>query len=201
MPHSSLIVVDVQRDFCPGGSLAIDHGDEIVPLLNGVIEAFDRTGLPIYFTRDWHPPNHCSFKSQGGKWPAHCVRGTYGAEFHRDLLIPGRAMVIDKGTEPDRDAYSGFDGTDLSDRLRKSGVTEVFLGGLATDYCVKETVLDALRDGMLVNLMLDCVRGVDLRKGDSQDAIGTMASHGARITDSKEAIGVIEKRAAMKSSI
>ena len=193
MSRPSLIVIDVQSDFCPGGSLAVDHGDEIVPVLNRAIEAFDRANLPIFFTRDWHPPDHCSFKSQGGIWPTHCVRDTPGAEFYRDLLVPGRAAVIDKGTEPDRDAYSGFDGTDLADKLRRSGVTEVFLGGLATDYCVKETALDALRAGMTVNLMLDCVKGVNLRKGDSQDAIRTLASRGVRISDSKEAIGAVRR--------
>jgi nicotinamidase/pyrazinamidase len=187
----SLVVVDVQRDFCPGGSLAVDRGDEIVPRLNRVIDAFIRAGLPIFFTRDWHPPDHCSFVGQGGKWPPHCVRGTPGADFHRDLEVPRGAVVIDKATEPDREAYSGFDGTDLADRMKKTGVTEVFLGGLATDYCVKETALGALREGISVDLMLDCVKGVDLRKDDSERTIRLLAERGVTLSSSSKAMDAV----------
>jgi nicotinamidase/pyrazinamidase len=192
MSRLSLIVVDVQRDFCPGGSLAVGHGDEIIPNLNRVIDAFNKVGAPIFLTRDWHPPNHCSFKSRGGIWPSHCVRGTPGAEFHQDLHVPPRATIINKAIEPDRDAYSGFDGTDLTIRMRRVGVIETFLGGLATDYCVKETTLDALKAGFVVDVMLDCVRGVNIGSNDSEITLQTLVRNGARQSSSQEAIDAIE---------
>ena len=189
--NASLIVVDVQRDFCPGGSLAVPHGDEVISPLNRVIESFAKANLPIFFTRDWHPSNHCSFEDQGGIWPVHCVQGTPGAEFHKGLLVPKRATIIDKATEANREAYSGFDGTDLADRLKKLGATTVFLGGLATDYCVKETSLGALREGLEVNLMLDCVRGVDVHESDSEGAIRMLVQRGVRVSSSKAAVDFI----------
>jgi nicotinamidase/pyrazinamidase len=192
LPITSLIVVDVQRDFCPGGSLAVLDGDKIVPPLNIVIDAFDKANLPIFFTRDWHPPNHCSFRDQGGIWPVHCVKGTPGADFHHNLLVPSGATIINKATEAKRDAYSGFDGTDLADRLKKQGVKRVFLGGLATEYCVKETSLDALRVRINVNLMLDCVRGVNVHEEDSEGAIRMLSQHGVQISSSKEAVDFIK---------
>jgi len=175
-------------DFCPGGGLAIEHGDEIVPRLNGVIRAFERAGFPIFFTRDWHPPDHCSFKNQGGKWPPHCVMGTPGARFHPDLRVPPGSAVISKASERDFEAYSAFQGTDLAQRLREEKVKEVFLGGLATDYCVKESCLDALASGFSVNVIEDCAKGVNVRKGDSALALDAMAAGGARMTTSTDVI-------------
>jgi nicotinamidase/pyrazinamidase len=156
-----------------------------------VINAFNRAGLPIFFTRDWHPPNHCSFEAQGGVWPPHCVRGTSGAEFHQELIVPREAIIVSKATEPDKEAYSGFDGTSLASSLKSIGVTEIFLGGLATDYCVKGTALDALREGVVVNLMLDCIKGVDLKKDDSERAIRLLVDQGVRLSNSKEAVDSI----------
>ena len=195
----ALIVVDVQRDFCPGGSLAVNYGDKIVPKLNKVIEAFQRAKLPIFFTRDWHPPDHSSFKSQGGVWPPHCVRGTTGAEFHPDLKVPPGLVIISKATNSRSEAYSGFQGTDLEKQLRDRRVDEVFLGGLATDYCVKESSLDALRARFNVNVLRDCVKGVNLRRNDSALALRTVEEQGARLVTSGEAIKQ-SQRAAMKES-
>jgi nicotinamidase/pyrazinamidase len=181
------LVVDVQRDFCPGGALAVRDGDRVVPGLNLVIGAFIRYGLPVFFTRDWHPPDHMSFRAQEGPWPPHCVQGTKGAEFHPGLLIPHGASVISKGDDPAEEAYSGFQGTDLAILLRGSGVKEVIIGGLATDYCVKETTLDALREGFGVEVLVDCVRPVDTHPGDGERAIAEMSEAGATLTTSSEA--------------
>ncbi len=187
---TALVVVDVQRDFCPGGSLAVKDGDKVVPKLNKVIEAFSAAGLPVFFTRDWHPPNHTSFKSQGGIWAPHCVKGTPGAEFHPKLKVPQGAVVVSKGTEPNLEAYSGFQGTDLGKRLKELGVREIFLGGLTTDYCVKESSLDALGIGLGVNVLNDCIRGVDVHGGDSTLALREIATMGARVVSSSDAMKI-----------
>ncbi|HEX8685937.1 MAG TPA: isochorismatase family protein, partial [Pyrinomonadaceae bacterium] len=138
----ALIVVDVQNDFCPGGSLAVERGDEVVAPLNRLIEEFLRRGEPVYKSRDWHPARTKHFSAYGGTWPAHCVQGTRGAEFHEDLSRDPRVRVVSKGLG-DEDSYSAFDGTTLAEDLRRQGIREVWVGGLATDYCVKNTVLDA----------------------------------------------------------
>ena len=182
--RTALVVVDVQRDFCDGGTLAVVGADALVPKINAVIDAFSRASLPIFFTRDWHPSNHISFKAQGGPWPPHCVRGSQGAAFHPRLKVPPKAVVIDKGIEPDSEAYSGFQGTDLAKRLKENNVDEMVIGGLTTDYCVKETVLDALDCGLTVSVLEDCVRGVDQRAGDSDQALREMAAKGARLIQS-----------------
>lgn len=176
---SALIVVDVQRDFCPGGALPVPEGDRVVPILNRYIQRFEAAGAPIYATRDWHSPNHTSFKPEGGPWPPHCVQNTRGAELHRDLRLPKGARIISKATDPGREAYSGFDGTGLGEELRQGGVGRVFVGGLATDYCVKSTVLDALRLGFEAVLLEDAIRGVDVEPGDSVRAVGEMVTKGA----------------------
>jgi nicotinamidase/pyrazinamidase len=126
----------MQNDFLPGGSLAVTQGDEVVPVLNHYIHAFKENRLPIFATRDWHPSDHCSFKAQGGPWPPHCVQDSKGAEFTPDLQLPEDVVIISKATIPEKDAYSGFDGTDLHDRLQVLGIKRLFIGGLATDYCV-----------------------------------------------------------------
>ena len=176
----ALIVVDVQRDFCPGGALPVPRGDEVIPVLNEYLERFRRAGAAIYATRDWHPPSHKSFREYGGEWPPHCIQGTEGAEFHPNLKLPSDALIISKATEPDKEAYSGFEGTNLKESLEGRGVKRVFVGGLATDYCVKSTVLDALKYGFEVFLLVDAVRGVDLQPGDSERAIEEMARRGAK---------------------
>jgi nicotinamidase/pyrazinamidase len=178
---SALIVVDVQKDFCPGGSLPVPHGDNIVLVLNKYIQQFDGKDAPIYATRDWHPPNHSSFTSQGGPWPPHCVQNTEGAEFHEDLKLPKRTVIISKATDPNTEAYSGFDGTNLGEALRRKGVRRVFVGGLATDYCVKSTVLDAVQLGFETVLLEDATRGVDVKLGDSERAIEEMKAKGVHM--------------------
>lgn len=177
--NSALIVVDVQNDFCPGGALSVPEGDRVVPVLNRYIHKFTERGLPVYFTRDWHPENHVSFKSQGGIWPPHCVQGTEGARFHFELFIPSTAVIVSKGTAPQADAYSGFQETDLYDQLKRRGIRQLFIGGLATDYCVKSTVLDALKGGFEAILLSDGSKGVDVNAGDSERAIEEMLKEGA----------------------
>lgn len=186
--RAALIVVDVQADFCPGGALAVRYGDQVVPRLNKIIEAFEGSGLPIFFTRDWHPPNHISFRSQGGPWPPHCTQGSTGAKFHPELRVPRDAGIISKGDRPSKEAYSGFQGTDLEARLRKLGVDGLLVGGLATDYCVKETTLDALRAGFSVEVLKDCVRPVDAKPGDGARAIAEMRKAGANLVTSSKAV-------------
>ena len=200
MPRASLLVVDVQRDFCPGGALAVKGGDRVVARLNRVTSAFHQAGLPIFFTRDWHPRNHCSFRDRGGTWPSHCVAGTPGAEFHPDLQVPLGSIIISKATDPNEDAYSGFQGTELEAELRRVGADELFIGGLATDYCVKQTCLGALERGFAASVMTDCVKGVNLSTGDSEAALRAMSSRGAKLVTSADAIRVCRRAAMMSSS-
>lgn len=176
----ALVVVDVQNDFLPGGRLEVPRGDEVVPVLNEYLVAFERTRLPIFATRDWHPPNHCSFRAYGGPWPPHCVAGSQGAAFAPSLKLPASTTVITlKGTEPDRDAYSGFDRTDLDARLRDAGVRRLFIGGLATDYCVLHTVKDGLAHGYAVLLLQDAIRAVNVQPDDGRKAEDEMIRLGA----------------------
>lgn len=176
----ALLIVDVQNDFLPGGSLAVAGGDEVVPALNGYIRAFESRGLPVYATHDWHPERHCSFREQGGPWPPHCVAGTAGAEFPEALRLPSSTTLIAKAVSPDKDAYSGFQDTDLEQRLRGAGIRRLFVGGLATDYCVLNTVRDALRLGYEVFLLSDAIRAVNVEAGDGLRAEEEMVSLGAR---------------------
>ncbi len=176
----ALIAVDVQRDFLPGGSLAVPEGDAVIPALNRYLAAFAAHALPVFATRDWHPTKHCSFKAQGGIWPPHCVAATRGAEFARDLALPQAAVIVSKAAMPEADAYSGFGGTDLAARLRAVCATRLFIGGLATDYCVLNTVKDALTEGFEVLLLADAIRAVDVKPGDGARALGEMQQLGAR---------------------
>ena len=178
----ALIVVDVQRDFLPGGSLAVPDGDAVVPVLNHYMARFSSAGLPVIATRDWHPENHSSFKAQGGPWPPHCIRGTPGAEFAPGLRLPDDVVIVSKAAH-DEDAYSAFDGTKLAMQLRAQGVKRVFVGGLATDYCVLETVRDALKAGFDVVLLGDAIRAVGLQPHDESNALATMQAAGASVID------------------
>lgn len=175
----ALIIVDLQRDFLPGGALPVPHGDEVVPVVNAYIRLFRDKGLPIVATRDWHPPNHCSFREQGGSWPLHCVQGTSGAQFALGLELPPDVLIVSKATNFQEEAYSGFQGTDLHERLKSLGVRRLFVGGLATDYCVLSTVKDALALGYGVFLLKDAIRAVDAHPGDGDRAIEDMVSLGA----------------------
>ena len=176
----ALIVVDVQNDFCPGGALAVERGDEVIAPLNRLIGEFLGRGEPVYQSRDWHPARTRHFADHGGTWPAHCVQGTRGAEFHPDLLADPRVHVVSKGLG-DEDSYSAFDGTTLAEDLRRRGVEEVWVGGLATDYCVKQTVLDALREGFRVRALSGAMRAVNLRPGDDERALAEMRAAGAEV--------------------
>ncbi|MBX6421634.1 MAG: nicotinamidase [Nevskia sp.] len=180
-PGDALLIVDVQNDFLPGGALAVPHGDQVVPSLNRYIARFRAAQLPVFATRDWHPPDHCSFRAQGGPWPAHCVAGTAGARFAAALELPASAQIVSKAQRPERDAYSGFEGTDLDARLRAAGVRRVFVGGLATEYCVLNTAKDALRHGYAVVLLLDAVRAIDAQPGAGARALEELRRLGARL--------------------
>jgi nicotinamidase/pyrazinamidase len=178
----ALIVVDVQNDFCPGGALAVAHGDEVVAPLNKLIEEFLEQGEPVFKSRDWHPEKTRHFSAYGGTWPVHCVQNTKGAEFHPDLMDDIHIRVISKGLG-DEDCYSAFDGTNLALELRRLGVEEVWVGGLATDYCVKDTVLDALKEGFQVKALEDAMRSVELHPGDGKRAIQEMREAGACVVN------------------
>jgi len=176
----ALLIVDVQNDFLPGGSLAVPRGDEVAPVLNRYLQIFTAQNLPVYATRDWHPERHCSFKAQGGIWPPHCVAGTCGAEFAAALQLPPSATIVSKATTAEQDAYSGFQGTGLDAQLRAANIRRLFIGGLATDYCVLNTVRDALKLGYEVFLLADAIRAVDVQPGDGQRAEQEMLGLGAR---------------------
>lgn len=177
---AALVIVDVQRDFCPAGALAVPRGDEVVPLLNAYIKLFRARNSMVVATRDWHPPDHCSFKHRGGPWPPHCVQETAGAAFHPDLELPADALIISKGTRRDAEAYSGFEGTHLARDLTLRAVRALYIGGLATDYCVKATVLDGLAAGFDVFFLEDASRGIDAKAGDCDQAVAAMRSRGAK---------------------
>lgn len=176
----ALTIVDVQNDFLPGGSLAVPHGEEVVPALNRYIRIFQEKALPIFATRDWHPSNHCSFKAQGGIWPPHCIQETRGAEFPPDLRLPEDAVIISKAVTPEKDAYSGFEGTDLHDRAQALGLKRLFIGGIATDYCVLNTVKDALSLGYEVYLLADAICAVNVQPDDGEKARDEMIRLGAK---------------------
>jgi len=163
----ALLVIDVQVDFCPGGALAIEGGDEIIPVLNRWIAEADGAGVPIFATRDWHPPDHVSFESRGGQWPAHCVKGTAGASLHPDLRLPDHAAVLEKGSAPDQDQYSAFDGTGLGERLESLNIRRIWIGGLALDVCVRASALDAARLGFETHVILDATRAIDVPGAES----------------------------------
>ena len=182
----ALVLIDVQKDFCSGGGLAVPEGDQVVPVLNRYIQIFKTAHLPVFATRDWHPEKTNHFKTYGGVWPPHCIKGTPGAEFHPDLALFDEVVTVSSGAVPDEDGFSGFEARDsrgslLADLLHAKGVNRIFVGGLATDYCVRATVLDGLKLGFKVVLIKDAVRGVDLKPGDSQRAVEEMVRLGAEL--------------------
>ena len=192
----ALLVVDFQNDFCPGGALAVREGDRIAGPINALLDRFDL----VLATRDWHPPDHGSFAGvevdparwEGTDppsiWPVHCVAGTPGAELHPALERAKIDVVIDKGQDPNSQGYSGFQDTELAGVLRERGVERLYVAGLATDYCVKNTVLDARRLGFDVTVVEDAIRGVDVQPGDSERAIGEMKESGAAFATSDEIV-------------
>ncbi len=180
----ALLIADPQIDFCPGGALGIKDGDKIIPAVNAYVRSFAQRQLPIFITRDWHPQKTKHFKVYGGVWPRHCVHDTKGAAFHPGLRLPKEAIILSKGMDPEEDSYSAFHAYDnnhkeLHHLLQIFGVTELYIGGLATDYCVKYSVLDALKYGYEVYVLLDATKGVDLKPQDSVGAVRQMLAAGA----------------------
>ena len=183
---AALLIIDVQNDFCPGGALPVTDGDRVVEPLNRAAELFAAAGLQVVASRDWHPEMTGHFKAYGGVWPPHCVQGSKGAEFHSALKLPPDYLLISKGFEADGDSYSAFDGQladghPLLQLLESLGVVQLYAGGLATDYCVKETVLAALRYGFTVTVLEDAIAGVDVSPGDSLQALTEMQAAGASL--------------------
>jgi nicotinamidase/pyrazinamidase len=181
---SALVIVDVQNDFCPGGSLAVAGGDEVVPVLNAYAEAFAKAGALVVADRDYHPGRTTHFVQYGGAWPAHCVQGTAGAEYHPDLRFPAGTVHVIKGMGAEEDAYSVFQGRDTDgrafrDMLTARGIRSLYVGGLATDYCVKATVLDGIKAGFEVIVLADACRAVNVQPGDGDRALGEMQTAGA----------------------
>jgi nicotinamidase/pyrazinamidase len=175
----ALVIVDFQNDFTPGGALAVAEGDAIAERLNELADSADYD--LVVATRDWHPPDHGSFTAQGGTWPEHCVQGTPGAELHPALDRALVDVVVDKGQDPATEGYSGFDATNLAELLHERGVDDVTVVGLATDYCVKNTALDALRNGFGVTVDSTAVRAVELEPGDGQRALEQVRAAGGRV--------------------
>lgn len=184
--HSALLVVDVQNDFCTGGALAVPGSEQVVDAINRHLADAVARGIPVYASRDWHPPVTTHFQSYGGAWRAHCVQGSPGARFHPDLKLPSAAVVISKGQDSERPGYSALeghtpDGTPFLTDLANRGITRLYVGGLATDYCVKHSVVDALAAGLEVVVLGDAIAGVDANAGDSQRAIDEMLAKGAAL--------------------
>ncbi len=184
---AALLIVDLQNDFCPEGALHVPQGDKVVAPLNRAIDRFRGEGLPVLASRDWHPAVTRHFREEGGIWPRHCVRHTPGALFHPGLRLPPDAVIISKGTDPDRDSYSAFDGTTgdgllLEEFLEMKGVNRLYIGGLATDYCVKATALEGLLLGRKVTILMDAVAGVELEPGDSDRALEAILRGGGEFT-------------------
>lgn len=174
----ALIVVDMQKDFMPWGVLPVKDADKLIPTINRYVEKFESRGLPVFFTRDWHPENHISFKGYGGVWPPHCVANTDGANFHPHLKIPSdNKFIISKGTSPEFDAYSGFQGTVLDNLLKERGIKRVFVCGVATDFCIKNTAIGAINLGYQVFILLDGIKGVF--ENSSEEAIKILLEEGA----------------------
>ena len=184
--RAALLVVDVQLDFCPGGALPVPEGDQVVHVLNKYIEIFWKRGTPVFASRDWHPVNSEHFNENGGVWPVHCLQWSRGADFHPELILPHGTVIISKGVAPWDNGYSALEGitengTVFSMLLRHMALDRLYVGGLATDYCVKESVLEALREGFSVTLLTDAIRGVDLKPGDSERAVAEMIGAGAEL--------------------
>lgn len=181
----ALLVVDMQNDFCPKGALAVAQGDKIIPNINKYIEIFSCGRFPVFATRDWHPKKTAHFKKYGGIWPVHCVKNTKGSQFHPKLKLPREAILLYKGMDPREESYSVFQAKDENGigflRLLKIlKVEEIYISGLATDYCVKFSALDALKKGFSVKILMDAIKGVNLRPGDSKDAVKVMVREGAK---------------------
>ena len=184
-PGDGLLLVDPQNDFCPGGALPVADGDAVMPVLSAWAAEAERVGAPIFVSRDWHPPATSHFATLGGAWPPHCVIDTPGADFHPDLRLPSSATIVSKGMGATEDAYSAFQARDAAERplatlLQARGVRHLFVMGLATDYCVKASTLDALKEGLRITLVGDGMRAVNVAPNDGEAALAEMRAAGAR---------------------
>ena len=195
-PTDALLIVDMQYDFLPGGSLGVPKGNEVIGPINALIRLFREQGLPVLASRDWHPENHISFADRGGPWPPHCVAGTRGAAFSEELALPPDAVVVTKADTADVDAYSAFNGTGLAERLRAAGVERLVVCGLATDYCVLNTVLDARTNAFEVLVVSEAMRAVEVKPGDGERAIAEMAARGALVVRLEQLTQLAGERAA-----
>jgi nicotinamidase/pyrazinamidase len=189
---AALLVVDIQKDFCAGGALPAPGGEDIIPAVNRHVADASTHGMAVYATRDWHPARTSHFKEYGGDWPPHCVQGTPGAQFHPALTLPPDAIIVNKGDDPHRHGYSAFDGhtsdgKTLLDDLRDRHITRVYVAGIATDYCVRESALDALKAGLEVRILPDAIAGIDVRPGDAQRALDEISAAGAQLVPTLDA--------------
>lgn len=193
--NRALLVVDIQNDFCPGGALGVREGDQIIAIVNKYVDLFQSNQLPVFVSRDWHPQDTRHFKTSGGPWPAHCIQNTRGAEFHPDFHVPETAIILSKGTNPALDGYSVFEAHDSNDKsfdelLKQMGVKELYIAGIATDYCVRMTSLDAFRYGLTVNVLFDAIKGVD--KADSQQAIIEIVAKNGKLKKYSEVVNELK---------
>jgi nicotinamidase/pyrazinamidase len=183
----ALVIVDFQNDFCPGGALAVEGGHDIAAPINELARSFDM----VVATRDWHPPDHASFETEGGPWPVHCVQGSPGAELHPQLDRERIQHIVDVGSARDDEGYSGFEGSDLEDYLRAEGADHLYVTGIATDYCVRATVLDGRRLGFDVTVVEDAIRPVEVEPGDGERALGEMREAGAEVASSEDVLAAV----------
>ncbi len=186
-PGDAFLIVDVQIDFCPGGALPIEEGDQVVAVINEWIQKFKEHDLPVLASRDWHPREHPSFDTENGRWPPHCIQDTPGADFHSRLELPASAVIITKGTRYDQDQNSAFDQTGLGDHLQRKGIRRLFVAGLALDVCVMATVVDARKQGFEVVLIHDATRPVNA--GNGREALAMMAAAGVVVVGVPEPSG------------
>jgi nicotinamidase/pyrazinamidase len=178
----ALLIIDFQNDFTSGGALAVPGGDEIAEPVKRLADQFDH----VFATRDWHPPDHASFATEGGPWPVHCVQGTHGAELHPAMRDVEVDAIVDVGVERDDEGYSGFEKSKLADLLHEAGVDEVAVVGLATDYCVRASAIDACREGFDTTVVTDAIRAVEVNPGDGERALEDMERAGAKLATSRE---------------
>jgi len=183
--RKALLVIDMQNDFCPGGALGVPEGDKIVSTINKYIKMFIKKKLTVFFTQDWHPAKTGHFKDFGGKWPAHCIQNSKGAQLHPGLNLPKQGVFLYKGMDPKKDAYSAFQaedasGTSFPQLLMRMSIDTLYVAGLATDYCVRFSVNEALKQGFKVKILSDAIKGVNLKQTDSQEAIKEMIKAGAK---------------------
>lgn len=192
----ALVVVDIQNDFCPGGALGVREGDQIIPTVNKYVELFLRNQLPVFVSRDWHPENTTHFKPAGGPWPSHCVQNTKGAEFHPDFRVPAEAIILSKGTDPELDGYSVFEAHDSHQKpfielLKEMNINELYMSGIATDYCVRMTSWDAFQQGFKVNILTDAIKGVN--EQESKRTIEEILANNGRLKIFSDVVSELNK--------